>query len=268
MGGGGGGGSLRIGGLSINRGSNGGSSAMQPLSSLRRVTNNSNQTGGNQSGNGKAIGKLILRIAAGPAHAGAHHSRHYCPPVIVVPGPEVLFKPAPMPAAEIVVGGVVELPGDWGREPGYACLMVGEEYAYFKVLEWTPKGVKLEVPNLELKGPLDACLRMVRFDRYAFPPIPVKVIPMPAEGSSAVAGGGAQENTAGTQGNTAGGQVASGQTSTAEAKTGQSSQTTQSAEKATQAADNSDVPPDLNDGGTFGQVEKDQAGDGTAEKAK
>jgi hypothetical protein len=89
--------------------------------------------------------------------------------------------PIAPPVKEIVSGGVVELPGDWGPQ-GYACLMLKDKYTYFKVLEWTPKGVKLAVPQLDVTAPFEADLLMVGPNRQAFPSMPVKVV-LPVAGT-------------------------------------------------------------------------------------
>jgi hypothetical protein len=96
-------------------------------------------------------------------------------------GPVGPIAPTAPPVKEIVSGGVVELPGDWGPQ-GYACLMLRDKYTYFKVLEWTPKGVKLAVPQLDVTAPFEADLLMVGPNRRAFPSMPVRVL-LPVAGT-------------------------------------------------------------------------------------
>jgi hypothetical protein len=252
-GGGGGGGGFRIPGL--GSGSGRGQSVLKQLG----VGSSGNRSGSSSSVSrnlkSNSLGKFgfHIRFATGPSRP-----LHHCPPVVVVSGPEVLFAPAPVQAAEIVSGGVVELPGDWGQQKGYACLMVGEEYAYFSVIEWTPKGVKLAVPTVELSGPLYAELQMVRSDGYAYPRIPVKVVQPTADSGSAVAGATKVDGAAGAD------KAASTQTTTAQSSTTQGATGAQSSQDA-QAVDASTVPPDLDDG-TFEQVEKAEAANATGAK--
>jgi hypothetical protein len=223
---GGGGGGFRIGGMGSRvKGPSSGQSVLRQLGGIVRSGGSSgSQSGGSASGK-SSKGKLKISFHVGTLGT----QRCYHAPVVVVSSPEVLFAPEPVPAEEIASGGTVELPGDWGREPGYACLMQGENYTYFKVLAWNEKGVKLEVPRLEIKEPIEAELLMVRFDRYVYPRIPVIVYPPLAQSAT----------TAKTEVPAA----ADGQTATT--KTEQAQPTPADA-----------VPPDLNGEGTFEQLEK------------
>jgi hypothetical protein len=238
---------------SSNHGSGSGSSALRQLgfggsggfSSGKQAKSSQSGSSGPQNGNkGNGNHGFHIRIAIG--HVSSY--RH-CTPVVIVPGPEVLFAPEAVPTAEIVSGGVVELPGDWGRQEGYACLMVGEEYAYFKVLEWTEKGVKLGVPNVDLKSPLEATLQMVRFDRSSFPTIPVKVLPPVAEAPSAIVDASKVDASKADASKTGAVKAEDSAVPPASGKTTQSSQVTP-------AADASNAPADPDDGGTFGQLEQ------------
>ena len=219
--GGSGGGGIRIGGSGIRIGGSGGSGI--------RI---GGFGGGSKGGSSRAasLAKSIdkFRIVFGRA-------RCYHAPVVVVSSPAVLFAPEPVPAEEIASGGTVELPGDWGREGGYACLMQGEKYVYFKILEWTAKGVKLEVPRLDIKEPIEATLLMVRSDRYTYPEIPVIVYPPLPASADAVAGAAKTE-----------GKAAEGPTATV-AKTEQAAQATPAADAA---------PPEIDGEGTFEQLER------------
>jgi hypothetical protein len=242
-GGGGGGGGRSFGMKSGSHGSGGGQSTLRSLglgrsggSPVGKHSAASHGSNSKRSGNGShGLGKLRIHIKVAVGHRGSH--RH-CTPV------------------EIVSGGVVELPGDWGRQQGYACLVVGDEYAYFKVLEWTPTGVKLEVPYVELKAPLEASLRIVRFDRYAFPAIPVKVLPPVTEDAAAVA------DAVKTEGG-----AAAGQDGAALTKTSTDASKASEPRKVTPAADSSAIPPELSDEGTFEQLERAEAADATGAKA-
>jgi hypothetical protein len=154
-----------------------------------------------RSGGGGGIriggGSGGIRIGIGSGSSSGSHCKtpichpKPCPPSYYAPvgplpgGPLVVAEEAVVP-----VGAVVELPGYWGRYDGNVILEFAGAQMPAKVVKWAETGVAVEMPPVKLVVPSPAKLLVVRWDKYVFPPMCIKLVPaVPAPaGGAALAG--------------------------------------------------------------------------------
>jgi len=102
-------------------------------------------------------------------HHGHHHRYR-----------RVYVKPIPPPIVHVTVipvGSVITLPGYFGRHPGHVLMEFGGAKVHAKVISWSHYGIKVFLPPVDLACPTAGSLIVIRWDKYAFRPFPVKFLP-------------------------------------------------------------------------------------------
>jgi hypothetical protein len=77
----------------------------------------------------------------------------------------------------VPAGSVITLPGYFGRHPGHVIIELAGAKLHAPVLSWSHAGITVQLPAIGLVAPVPGSLLVIRWDKYAFPPFPVKILP-------------------------------------------------------------------------------------------
>jgi hypothetical protein len=139
---------------------------------LLAFTSNAFAGGGNKGSGNKGNG------GPGPGKSGMsgnfHKDHHFRAPIIRH-YPPVVIVPPPVPV--VPAGTVMELPGVFGLRPGDVVLDMHGVIVHPKVLAWTPRAVVVEIPFMKLPEPVCAKLVVIGWDKFAYRPLDVKIVP-------------------------------------------------------------------------------------------
>jgi hypothetical protein len=77
----------------------------------------------------------------------------------------------------VPAGTVMELPGYFGLRPGHVLLDMHGQIVHPKVVAWTPRGLVVEIPFMKLPAPVYGKLVVIGWDKFAYRPVDVKIVP-------------------------------------------------------------------------------------------